>query len=560
MGEDVTLSIYGNGTFETDNKCNASQRIFIGTDIYSACNGQAGTDKTFDEIVDDDRGINSCSNDVTAPVPDNATLPDITDQCSISTLIPPTATDNCSETVTVTNDVTLPIIAQGTTVVTWTFMDEAGNTATQTQNVVIDDVTAPTPDVTTLTDVTAQCEVTSLTPPTATDNCGGAVTISNDATLPITAQGTTTVTWTFTDAQGNSTTATQDVVITDTTPPVVDAATLQDVTAQCEVTSLVNPTATDNCGGAVTISNDTTLPITAQGTTTVTWTFTDAQGNSTTATQDVVITDVTPPTPDAATLADVTAECLVTALTPPTATDNCGGVVTVTNNATLPITAQGTTVVTWTYTDENGVSSTQDQNIIIDDVTFPTATPTLPSQNVFCAADIPAPDPTLITDEADNCGIPDVAWDRDETDAADPNVVTRYYTVTDAAGNQILVTQEFTVSGFTITAQPADVEALIGDDVSFTVASANGDSFQWQVSTDGGTTWNSIDGVTNPSALTDTLLLTDVSLDQNEEQYRVLVGSSTGTCPDITSNTALLNVIGGTVITNRNKTFRVNRD
>ncbi len=38
----------------------------------------------------------------------------------------------------------------------------------------------------------------------------------------------------------------------------------------------------------------------------------------------------------------------VTALTPPTATDNCGGVVTGTNDATLPITAQGTTVVTWT--------------------------------------------------------------------------------------------------------------------------------------------------------------------------------------------------------------------
>ncbi|MBL7471165.1 hypothetical protein, partial [Robertkochia sediminum] len=77
----------------------------------------------------------------------------------------------------------------------------------------------------------------------------------------------TTVTWTFTDAQGNSTTATQDVVITDTTPPVVNAATLQDVTTQCEVTSLTPPTATDNCGGAVTISNDATLPITAQGTT-----------------------------------------------------------------------------------------------------------------------------------------------------------------------------------------------------------------------------------------------------------------------------------------------------
>ncbi len=76
--------------------------------------------------------------------------------------------------------------------------------------------------------------------------------------------------------------------------------------------------------------------------------------NSSTQTQNVVITDVTAPVADVATLADVTAECSVAALTAPTATDNCGGTVTVTNDATLPITTQGTTVVTWTYTDVNG--------------------------------------------------------------------------------------------------------------------------------------------------------------------------------------------------------------
>ena len=72
------------------------------------------------------------------------------------------------------------------------------------------------------------------------------VTVTNDATLPITAQGTTVVTWTYTDAQGNSSTQTQDVVITDTTAPVADAATLADVIAECELTSLIAPTATDD--------------------------------------------------------------------------------------------------------------------------------------------------------------------------------------------------------------------------------------------------------------------------------------------------------------------------
>ncbi|WP_298904516.1 hypothetical protein, partial [uncultured Psychroserpens sp.] len=64
----------------------------------------------------------------------------------------------------------------------------------------IDDTTAPTPDAVSLSDITAECEVTSLTAPTATDNCGGTVTVSHNATLPISGEGTTTiVTWTYDD-------------------------------------------------------------------------------------------------------------------------------------------------------------------------------------------------------------------------------------------------------------------------------------------------------------------------------------------------------------------------
>jgi len=375
--------------------------------------------------------------DTTAPVADNATLADVTAQCEVTALTDPTATDNCGGVVTVTNDATLPITAQGTTVVTWTYTDAQGNSSTQTQNVVITDTTAPVADLATLSDVTAECEVTALTPPTATDNCGGVVTVTNDATLPITAQGTTTVTWTYTDAQGNSSTQTQNVVITDTTAPVADNATLADVTAQCEVTALTSPTATDNCGGVVTVTNDATLPITAQGTTVVTWTYTDAQGNSSTQTQNVVITDTTAPVADNATLADVTAQCEVTALTPPTATDNCGGVVTVTNDATLPITAQGTTVVTWTYRDAQGNSSTQTQNVVITDTTAPVA-------DLATLADIVAEcELTSLTDPTatDNCGGV-VTVTNDATlpiNTLGTTVVT--WTYTDAQGNSSTQTQ-----------------------------------------------------------------------------------------------------------------------
>ncbi|WP_298905078.1 hypothetical protein, partial [uncultured Psychroserpens sp.] len=123
-----------------------------------------------------------------------------------------------------------------------------------------------------------------------------------------------------------------------------------------------------------TVSHNATLPISGEGTTTiVTWTYDDGNGNTSTQDQNVIIDDTTAPTPDAVSLSDITAECEVTTLTAPTATDNCGGTVTVSHNATLPISGEGTTtIVTWTYDDGNGNTSTQDQNVIIDDTTAPT--------------------------------------------------------------------------------------------------------------------------------------------------------------------------------------------
>ena len=114
----------------------------------------------------------------------------------------------------------------------------------ETQNIVIDDVTAPVADVATLSDVTAECSVTSLTAPTATDNCAGSLTGTHNASLPITTQGTTVVTWTYDDGNGNTSTQTQNIVIDDVTAPVADNGSLSDVTAECTVTSLTAPTAT----------------------------------------------------------------------------------------------------------------------------------------------------------------------------------------------------------------------------------------------------------------------------------------------------------------------------
>ena len=152
--------------------------------------------------------------DVTAPVPDVTNLPDLV-YCPlsvVSTLVEPTATENCASTVIVRHDACLPITASGTTIVTWTYDDGNGNTSTQTQNVFIGDITAPVADVATLTDVT-ECFEAIPTAPTATDNCGGALTGTPDVTFPITTVGSTLVTWTYDDGNGNTSTQTQSVTV-----------------------------------------------------------------------------------------------------------------------------------------------------------------------------------------------------------------------------------------------------------------------------------------------------------------------------------------------------------
>lgn len=145
--------------------------------------------------------------------------------------------------------------------------------------------------------------------------------------------------------------------------PVPDLASLSDSTYQCSITSMIPPSATEYCTGTIIGVPDVTFPITTIGTTTVTWTYDAGNGFVSSQSQDIIIIDTEAPIPDILNLSDITFECSTSFLTEPSASDNCSGLVTITNNATFPITSN--TIVTWTYDDGNGNSSTQDQNIVI---------------------------------------------------------------------------------------------------------------------------------------------------------------------------------------------------
>ncbi len=214
---DGQLFWFRHGT-TTDPLTYSAQGTYTITWTYDDGNGNTST-QTQTVIVDD----------VTAPVPDVATLPDVTGECSATVSVTPTATDNCSGSVTGTTTDPLTYSAQGTYTITWTYDDGNGNTSTQTQTVIVDDVTAPVPDVATLPDVTGECSATVSVTPTATDNCSGSVTGTTTDPLTYSAQGTYTITWTYDDGNGNTSTQTQTVIVDDVTAPVPDVATLPDV-------------------------------------------------------------------------------------------------------------------------------------------------------------------------------------------------------------------------------------------------------------------------------------------------------------------------------------------
>ncbi|WP_425237271.1 FG-GAP-like repeat-containing protein [Ulvibacterium sp.] len=395
--------------------------------------------------------------DAMAPIADRAVLPDVRDGCGATITSMPTATDNCAGTITATTDDPLAYPDQGTYTITWTYDDGNGNTSTQEQTVIVESsITSATPDMDVLPDVTGECSATVTAVPTATADCGGTVNATTDDPLEYDRPGTFTVTWTYDTGDGNTSTQTQTVIVEDSVAPVPDMAALPDVTGGCGATVTILPTATDNCVGTVTATTDDPLTYPEQGTYTVTWTYDDGNGNTSTQVQTVIAeSSIAPPIPDMASLPEVRGECSATVTAVPTATDNCAGTVIGTTDDPLEYDRPGTFTVTWTYDTGNGNTSTQMQNVIVEDVVPPMAI----AQDITVELDengqatITAED--IDNGSADNCGIADLSLDTAIFDCPELGGTDVELTVTDVSGNSSSAT-----ATVTFTAPDSDSDGL----------------------------------------------------------------------------------------------------
>lgn len=365
-----------------------------------------------------------------------------------------TATDLVDASPVIANDSPAGGFPPGMTIVTWTATDTSGNVAAATQFVTISPVVPGSLTLTPPAAITleATAPATSVSLGVATANGGAApYTITNDAPSGGFPLATTTVTWTVVDATMASATATQDVTITDTTAPSIsapaDVAANQGPGPGGTQVNLGTPVFSDLADPNPVVSNDVPANGFPVGITTVTWTATDASGNSASDAQLVTINgsvSLTPPAP-------VTMEA-----TAPLTAVNLGSAVasggtapySISNDAPAGGFPVGTTTVNWTAIDAAMESAAATQAITITDTTAP---------SISAPADVTADQGQSLGNTNVNLGLPTVS------DLADPNPVISndapangfpvgisavVWTATDASGNSANDTQIVTINPF----------------------------------------------------------------------------------------------------------------
>lgn len=408
--------------------------------------------------------------------------------CSFNelTLTAPLNSDNCAVT-SITNNhpsTTYPI---GTTVVVWTAIDAAGNVTKANQNVIIHDVTPPTITCVsgspiTKSNTTGICGYVvngSEFDPTAIDNCLNPTLTHNftstsnsnslaGATFPI---GTTTVTWTATDASGNISTCNTVVTVVDTEAPVMQNCpgniTVGSYSGCTSVPNWSAPTAIDNCGSSVTIvqtQGPSPLDINDPGTYTVEYKATDSSLNSSYCTFTVTV--VGSSTPILVAPYNVTSKntdtdaCTWTApigsLKPIQAIGNCPLAVTWdvlnpdnshstgTNDVSSHAFAKGTSTVSYTLTASGSDPITETFTVTVVDNQKPTliapSNVAINLTSTCVASEVNLGTPTL----TDNCL--GATYTNNAPDTYPLGVTTVTWTATDASGNTSLATQTVTVT------------------------------------------------------------------------------------------------------------------
>ncbi|MBX2827800.1 MAG: T9SS type A sorting domain-containing protein [Flavobacteriaceae bacterium] len=330
-----------------------------------------------------------------------------------------------------------------------------------------------------------------------TDTLLPPIVITNDnnntedasGTYPV---GTTTVAWTITDLNGNSSVCSVNVTVEDTELPV---AACQDFTAQLDATGTASVSATDvdngstdNCGIASTTLDIISFDCSDIGANTITMSVTDPSGNISTCTSIITVEDNIAPT---ALCQDITVQLDATGSVSISDSDidngsydNCSFTSTITPN-TFSCANIGVNTVTYTLTDSSGNSTTCNALVTVED----TVAPATICQDITIQLDSSGMASITATEvdggSTDACGIASSTIDILDFDCDDIGINTITLTITDVNGNTSSCIAQVTVEDTMVptascqditipldasgsaTITPADIDGGSSDNCSF---------------------------------------------------------------------------------------------
>ncbi len=324
------------------------------------------------------------SEDPTANCPGNITVGNDAGLCGANVTFNATVSDNCPSATIACSAMSGDFFAVGTTTVNCVAVDAAGNTATCSFDITVNDTQKPTANcpVNISTNVDpGQCTATvNYGAASAVDNCPGPTFSCSPVSGSSFNVGVTTVTCTATDAAGNTANCTFNVTVIDNQGPTANCPGNQTVnvaSGTCAANVSWTASASDNCPGPSVSCSPASGSSFGVGVTPVTCTATDASGNTANCTFNVTVIDNQGPTAichgDTTVVNDAGLCGATVSFSIPDPTDNCPGATSSANPASGSFFAVGTNPVTVTATDAAGNTGICSFNVTVNDTQKPTA-------------------------------------------------------------------------------------------------------------------------------------------------------------------------------------------
>ncbi len=420
--------------------------VGIGTTniVLTATDGGSNTANcNFDVVVSDATNPTiSCPGNQTE-TPDAScqfTLPDYTSLATVS--------DNCTASPTVTQSPAAGTVISSNTTITLTATDASSNTADCQFDVILNDNSNPTAicqNINAYLDGAGNATITAADiDGGSSDNCGIASLSASQTAFTCADLGANNVTLTVTDGNSNSDNCVAVVTVLDTISPTVTCPGNQTETpnASCQFTLpdyTGLATATDNCTASPTITQSPAAGTVISGTTTITLTADDGNGNTNDCTFDVTLVDGTAPTAvcqnitvylDGAGNATITAADIDGG-----STDNCSGLTLSASQTAFTCADIGANNVTLTATDGNSNSDNCVAVVTIMDTISPVAV----CQNITAYLDGSGNATIVAADidggSTDNCGSVTLSASQTAFTCADLGANNVTLTVTDGNTN-----------------------------------------------------------------------------------------------------------------------------